>query len=246
MTDDSPSAGSAASPRASESGSAGQDLAALEEKIGIHFKNPDLLAQALVHSSSRRDRRQSNERLEFLGDRVLGLAVAALLYHSYPDEDEGDLGYRFTALVRSETLAEVARGLDLGRFLSLSSGEDSTGGRKNPGLLSDACEAVIGAIYLDAGFEPARAFVERHWQPILEHHQRPPKDAKTRLQEWGQSRGLPLPAYRTVRRTGPDHAPRFVVSVTLGDAGHAEGEGASKRMAEQAAAEALLASLGAS
>ncbi len=218
------------------------DLAA---RLGHAFADPGHLARALTHSSRAGGGVESYERLEFLGDRVLGCLVAELLYRRFPHENEGALGKRFAALVRRETLAEVAGpgGLDLGPHLRLSRGEEESGGRENPATLSDACEAVIAALYLDGGLEAARRLVEPIWAPLLEADLTPPQDAKTRLQEWAQGLGLPLPCYEEVARSGPDHAPVFTLRVTLGDGRSAEAEGRSKRAAEQAAAAALLAEL---
>ncbi len=221
------------------------DLAELAERLGHGFAEPGLLAQALTHSSRAGSAAQSYERMEFLGDRVLGCLVAELLYRRFPAENEGALGKRFAALVRRETLAEVAgpAGLDLGPYLRLSRGEEDSGGRQNPATLADACEAVIAALYLDGGLAAARRLVDPIWAPLLEADLTPPQDAKTRLQEWAQGQGLPLPVYKEVGRSGPDHAPLFTLRVALADGRGAEAEGRSKRAAEQAAAEALLTRL---
>jgi ribonuclease-3 len=222
------------------------DLTALAARLGHDFADPGLLAHALTHSSRAGSAAESYERLEFLGDRVLGCLIAELLYRRFPAENEGALGKRFAALVRRETLASVAGagGLDLGPHLRLSRGEEESGGRENPATLSDACEAVIAALYLDGGLEAARRLVEPIWTPLLEADLTPPQDPKTRLQEWAQGQGLALPRYEEVARSGPDHAPLFTLRVSLGDGRRAEGEGRSKRTAEQAAAEALLRQLG--
>jgi ribonuclease-3 len=221
------------------------DLAALAARLGHDFAEPDLLARALTHSSRAGSAAESYERMEFLGDRVLGCLVAELLYRRFPGENEGALGKRFAALVRREALAEVAgpAGLDLGPHLRLSRGEEDSGGRENPATLADACEAVIAALYLDGGLEAARRLVEPIWQPLLQADVTPPQDPKTRLQEWAQSLGLPLPRYAEVARSGPDHAPVFTLRVELAEGRTAQGEGRSKRIAEQAAAEAMLAEL---
>lgn len=233
-----------ASSKRTAAGSA-TDLAAVTARLGHGFADPALLTQALTHASRAGSSERSYERMEFLGDRVLGCLVAELLYRRFPTENEGALGKRFAALVRRETLAEVAgpQGLDLGPHLGLSRGEEDSGGRDNPATLADACEAVIAALYLDGGLEAARQFVEPIWAPLLEADPTPPQDAKTRLQEWAQARGLPLPFYQETARSGPDHAPLFTLRVSLADGRSAEAEGRSKRMAEQAAAEALLADL---
>ncbi len=212
----------------------------LEAALGHTFTKPERLEQALTHSSAVGDRVQSNERLEFLGDRVLGLVVAEMLYQRFRVEEEGDLGYRFTALVRREALARVARELDLGNHIVMSDGERETGGGEKEGVLANACEAVIAAIYLDGGFQPAEAFVKRYWAELVIETPEPQKDPKTALQEWAQAAGRPLPAYNVVGRDGPDHAPTFTVEVTLSGEKSAQGTGNAKRAAEQAAALALL------
>ena len=239
-------AGRRADSLGAASSEAASDLETLSERLGHVFAKPDLLQEALTHTSAggRRGRQPlSYQRLEFLGDRVLGLIVAELLYRQFPGEAEGALARRLAALVREQTLAQVAEGLDLGVHLQLAKSEDEAGERQNPSLLADACEAVIGALYLDGGLAVARAFIEPRWLPLLAADLEPPQDAKTALQEWAQGRGLPLPDYRETGREGPDHDPRFTVAVSV--AGHqpAQGEGRSKRAAEQAAAEQLLARL---
>ncbi len=225
-------------------GSAGGGPEALAELLRHRFKSPELLRQALTHSSAASGRGAADyQRLEFLGDRVLGLIVSDLLYKRFTAEAEGDLARRLASLVRRETLAEVAAGLGLGRFIVLAKAEAEAGERDNPALLADACEAIIGALYLDGGLEAARGFIEPLWTPLLEAEPRPPQDAKTALQEWAQGRGLPLPEYREVGREGPAHQPLFTVEVSVRDRSPALGEGRSKRLAEQAAAEALLGTL---
>ena len=227
-----------------------EDGATLSEALGHRFAQPDLLRRALTHPSAigtgarQRDRGQDDyERLEFLGDRVLGLIIADLLFHRFPDESEGALAKRFAMLVRRESLARVAQRIDLGRHLLLSRGEMEAGGRESQTLLGDACEAVIGALYLDGGLEVAAAFVRRHWEPLMAEDLRPPQDAKTALQEWAQGAGLPLPVYRTVRTEGPPHEPLFAVEVQVQGQAPATGTGRSKRAAEQIAAETLLREL---
>ena len=198
---------------------------------------------ALTHASTTSERIQSNERLEFLGDRVLGLVVADMLYAHFPDESEGDLGYRFTALARRESLARVAQEIDLGDHIAMSDGERETGGANKDGLLANTCEAVIAALYLDAGLDVADAFIRRYWSPLLAEDIQPRKDAKTALQEWAQANGHPLPRYTVVTQSGPDHQPVFEVQVQVGNTPAETGEGTSKRAAEQAAAGQLLAVL---
>lgn len=182
----------------------------------------------------------SYERLEFLGDRVLGLVVADMLLHAFPREAEGALARRHAFLVSREVLAEVARDMNLGEFLLVSKGEAEGGGRENPGLLADVCEAVIGALYLDGGLKVARAFIEPRWRPLLAQDRKPPQDPKTALQEWAQARGLALPVYREVSRSGPPHDPMFKVAVDVEGTDSAYGEGRSKRLAEQEAARCIL------
>jgi len=215
----------------------------IEERLGHRFREPALLRQALTHASAAAAG-ASNERLEFLGDRVLGLVVAALLFERFPGDSEGTLARRFTALVRREALARVAETIDLGHHLVLSAGEEEAGGRANPGTLADACEAVIAALFLDGGLAAADAFVRRQWLPLLDEALPPPKDAKTALQEWAQDRGLPLPVYRETGRSGPAHAPTFAIEVSLTGHAPATASGPSKRAAEQSAAAVLLDRLG--
>lgn len=211
----------------------------LEERLGHRFREPALLRQALTHASAAAPG-ASNERLEFLGDRVLGLIVAALLFERFPGETEGALARRFTALVRREALAHVAETIELGAHLVLSAGEEEAGGRANPGTLADACEAMIAALFLDGGLAAAEAFVRRRWLPLLDEAVPPPKDAKTALQEWAQDRGLPLPVYRETGRSGPAHAPTFSIEVQVAGRPPASASGPSKRAAEQSAAAELL------
>ncbi len=219
-------------------------LKALEEALGHSFAAPELLEQALTHRSAVRARGKVSdgyERLEFLGDRVLGLLVAELLVRSFTREQEGELTRRHTSLVRRETLARIARTIALGQHLKLSKGEAEVGSRESPTLLADACEAVIAALYLDGGLEAARPFIERYWTPLMAEDSTPPRDAKTALQEWAQGEKLPLPDYRTVSVEGPSHEPVFTVAVSVEGMAPVEGRGRSKRAAEQAAAEILLA-----
>ena len=164
-----------------------------------------------------------------------------MLYEAFPDEAEGALSQRFSALVRREALARVARELALGRRLSLGRGEGAAGGRDNPANLADACEAVIGALYIDGGLAAAERFVRRRWEPAMSAVPEPPRDAKTRLQEWAQSRALGLPVYRTLSTSGPAHAPLFEVEAAIEGYGTAVASGATKRAAEQGAAGTLLA-----
>ena len=220
-------------------------LADLSARLGHDFDDPALLRRALTHASAtRRDGKDpvNYERLEFLGDRVLGLIIAELLFARFPDEPEGDLARRLAALVRKETLADVAEELALGACMDFGPTEQE-GGAENPSVLADACEAVIGALYLDGGLAAAEGFVRSFWTPYLEAERKPPQDAKTMLQEWAQGRALPLPSYSEVAREGPPHEPLFTVEVLVEGQPPARAQGRSKRMAEQFAAEILLAQL---
>ncbi|MBX3522788.1 MAG: ribonuclease III [Xanthobacteraceae bacterium] len=218
------------------------ELSALEERLGYRFKDAALLAQALTHKSAVTGRKHaSNQRMEFLGDRVLGLAVAEMLYGSFPGNLEGELSQRHTALVRNETCVEVALLLGLGAHLNLGQGERNTGGERNHSILGDACEAVIGAIFLDGGYQPSKALIERYWRPLMQASAQAPRDAKALLQEWALGRGLPVPHYREVDRSGPDHKPVFRVALELPGILPVEGVGPSKRDAEKAAASMMLA-----
>lgn len=222
------------------------DLARLSDRLGYRFAAPQLLRQALTHSSAAGQQHAevvSYERLEFLGDRVLGLIVADMLLERFPDEPEGALARRHAFLVSREALAEVARELGLGEFLHVSKGEADGGGRDNPTMLADVCEAVIGALYRDSGLDAARALVVALWEPLVRQDRKPPQDSKTALQEWAQGRGLPLPSYTVVARSGPPHDPQFTVEAVVDGYAGAQGQGRSKRLAEQQAATRLLARL---
>ncbi|MEM9783702.1 MAG: ribonuclease III [Pseudomonadota bacterium] len=222
-----------------------RDLEACASKLGHQFAEPELLASALTHASAAGTARPDNQRLEFLGDRVLGLVIAEALMQRFPDEAEGDLAPRLNALVRRETLAEVAQTIDLGDHLVLGRSESLSGGRRKKAILADAMEAVIAAVYFDAGLDTARRLILAHWSPILDRAAASdaPTDAKSALQAWAQARGLGLPVYDEVARQGPDHAPRFTMAVRLEDGAEATGEAPGKRQAEQAAAALLLARL---
>jgi ribonuclease III len=236
----------------------------LERAIGYTFKDRDLFSHALTHASVRSGKpgksasqgkssantrkpgaapvsAHDNERLEFLGDRVLGLAIAELLWATYPSDSEGQLAKRFNGLVRGETCAAIGRAIGLGPFLILSGSEADSGGRAKDTILADAVEALLGALFIEAGFEKAREVVRRLWVPLLDDMPEATTDPKSALQEWAQGQGLPLPRYAEVTRQGPDHAPHFVAEVRVPGHPPARGEGASKRIAEQAAATAMLA-----
>ncbi|WP_142846963.1 ribonuclease III [Telmatospirillum sp. J64-1] len=223
-----------------------KERARLHQALEYKFSNPRLLDEALTHPSALQGRqgrasgRGGYERLEFLGDRVLGLVVAEMLFNAFPNENEGALARRHAALVRREALARVAAEIGLGACLAMSRGEEETGGRNNPTLLADACEAVIGALYADAGLDVAASFVRRHWEPLMGEALTPPKDAKTALQEWAQGLGRKLPLYTTLGMEGPPHEPIFLVEVMVEGVESVTGRGTSKRAAEQAAAQAML------
>lgn len=216
--------------------------------LGHDFADAALLRDALTHPSlaggGKRVKRSSTayERLEFLGDRVLGLVVAAWLYRLYPEASEGDLSKRHAALVNRDTLTGIARQIDLPKFLKVARSE-TLAARSSQTVLADACEAVIGAMYLDGGLEPVERFIHRVWHPLIDQSPRPPVDPKTALQEWVQGRGLPLPAYRVQSSEGPAHAPRFVIELSVKGQDSVTAEGASKREAQKNAAALMLAKL---
>lgn len=219
------------------------DLSALEEAIGYEFADRKPFEQALTHISALHGTPANGphyQRLEFLGDRVLGLAVADLLYRSFPKATEGELSRRLAHLVRRETCAEVGAAWNAGAFIRLGSGEKQSGLRKKEAILADVCEAIIAAVFLDGGFDAARALVERSFGPKMIEPGRSVRDAKSTLQEWALGLGLPAPTYREVERTGPDHAPVFHVEAIVEGREPGLGEGRSKRLAEQAAAAAFM------
>lgn len=216
------------------------DLKALQGRIGHSFRHPDLLVRSVTHASLSSPTRPHNERLEFLGDRVLGLVMAEALFSADTTATEGQLAPRFNALVRKEACAEVARDIALGEVLKLGRSEMLSGGRRKEALLADAMEAVIAAVYLDSGFEAARAVVLRLWGPRIDAVAPDARDAKTALQEWAQARAMPPPAYTETAREGPDHQPIFTVSVTLENGASETAKAGSKRAAEHLAAAALL------
>lgn len=217
-----------------------RELSDFQDRIGYRFSDPDLLRRALTHNSLASDTRPSNQRLEFLGDRVLNLAIAEALLAQDQSADEGTLAPRYNALVRKETCADVARTMDLGAVLRLGRGEQNTGGRRKNAILGDAMEAVLAAIYLDGGLDAARKVILKHWGDKLINVEAQARDAKTALQEWVQARGEPPPRYVEIARDGPDHAPRFTIAARLASGAEAQAEGGSKREAEQTAADLLL------
>lgn len=219
------------------------DLQAFAARIGHEFKEPDLLVRALTHGSISSSTRPDNQRLEFLGDRVLGLVMSEKLLRDDPNAPEGTLAPRYNALVRKETCADVARQVDLGAVLKLGRSEMKTGGRRKLALLGDAMEAVIAAVYLDADLDAARDMILRLWGDRINKVEADARDAKTALQEWAQARKMAVPKYVETARDGPDHAPVFTIEVQLADGKSATAQANSKRAAEQAAAKALLAQL---
>lgn len=227
------------------------DLEALAKGIGHVFARPELAAEALTHRSAL-DRQaelkvafpHGNERLEFLGDRVLSLAMADLLLRRFPREREGGLARRHAALVRAETLVEIAEAIELGSLIRLGDSERAQKRGVQANILADALEALLGAIFLDAGFVVAADCIAALWGDRLARQEAVPRDPKTALQEWAQARRLPLPSYREVGREGPPHAPVFVVDVALKGHEPSRGRGGSKREAERLAAKALLERFG--
>src|SRR6185295_18845000 len=193
---------------------------ALESRIGYTFADKAILDRALTHisaASPRQGRGGSYQRLEFLGDHVLGLAISDMLYRAFPRGDEGELSRRLADLVRRESCADVARGIDLGAELRPGNSESNAGGRRRTAILADVCEALIGAVFVDGGYPAAAALIEQLWQERMLKPPRQLRDPKTMLQEWAQGRGLPTPAYREVERTGPHHNPEFRVAVAVAD-----------------------------
>ena len=220
-------------------------LADLEARIGYKFRDAGLAARALTHLSAPttagQGRLDSYQRLEFLGDRVLGLAVAEMLYEAFPQASEGELSMRLAALVRREACAEVAKEWDVGPHVVLGVGEAQAGGRKKAAILSDIAESLIGAVFVEAGFDVARRLVARSWRARMHAVDEPERDAKTAMQEWAQARALNAPSYVEIDRSGPPHAPQFTIQVSLEGFEPSHGSASSKRAAEQAAAQAFMA-----
>ena len=214
------------------------ELDDLEALAGHKFANKALLVQALTHPSC--GVQPHYQRLEFVGDRVLGLLIAERLYQEYPGAREGDLALRYNELVRRETLAEIGERIGIDHFIRVSTGEEESGGRQKPAIIADCCEALIGALYLDGGLKAADAFIARCWVDLVEAVANKEKDPKTQLQEWAQGCGMAKPSYQVVTREGPAHAPEFTITVVLGKQHQATGKGGSKRIAEQDAARTLL------
>ncbi len=211
----------------------------IEKNLGYVFHNKALLKQALTHSSVSVDVDKNYERLEFLGDRVLGLTIASLLINAFPHEPEGSLSQRHTALVCKETVAHVACQLNLDKYMIVAD-EDI---RHNENVLCDVCEAVIGSVFLDAGCMQAMDFVQQNWKNLIDKNVEPPKDAKTKLQEISHARGLGSPVYKLEKREGSEHEPIFFISVHLDKVDAEIGEGRNKKIAEQDAAAKMLKKL---
>jgi ribonuclease-3 len=218
------------------------DIKRLQTIIGHSYSDRQLLLEALTHSSSEEGR--NYQRLEFLGDRVLGLVIAAFLYESFPGESEGDMARRFSALVDKPMLAKVAGKIDLGNYIIMSESERASGGSENESILSDVMEALIGAAFLDAGLDTCEQMIKSLWGSSLYETLSPPIDPKTALQEWTQGCGLGLPQYELAGRTGPDHAPVFTISVKVEGLNPVSATGSSRRNAEKKAAEKMLDILG--
>ena len=217
----------------------------VEMLLGYRFKSRVLLDEAFTHPSISLQRGEKEvifnyERLEFLGDAVLSLVIAELLINKYPHEREGALAKRHSGLVHGEALAVIAEKLGIGEHIMMTSGESASGGRHNRSNMENTLEAVIGAIYMDGGIEPAKTFIKTHWAQSIDDMVDPPKDAKTSLQEWAQGRGLPIPVYEVIKTCGPAHEPHFTIRVSIKGMEPVEAEGKSKKKAEKAAAELML------
>ena len=216
------------------------------EILHYAFKNPALLNKALTHPSVSRENKSTGkiinyERLEFLGDGVLGLVIAEMLFKMFPLEREGPLAKRHAGLVKGETVAKIAFSLNIGDYIIMTDGEEAMGGRKNANNVENSLEAIIGAIYLDGGIDPAKEFIHRYWRDEAKRMKEPPKDPKTALQEWVQSRKIPIPSYCLIASDGPAHAPEFTVEVKINGFRPLQAKGFSKKVAEKEAAKLLLA-----
>ncbi len=220
------------------------DIDAIQDALQFNFQDTDYIQKALTHSSAHHDSEGKDyERLEFLGDRIVNLIVADLLFHTFREEREGALAKRHTALIRTETLADMARELKLGEFVYLSDSERKAGGAENDNILADIMEAVTAAIYLDAGFEKAEDFFHRVLGDRLHSMAEPPRDPKTTLQEWSQAQNIGLPIYEVIGQDGPDHAPTFTIQVSLPGYEPQSASSTSKKRAEKDAAQKLLDSI---
>lgn len=216
------------------------ELTVFQGRLGYYFSNPDYLDRALTHSSKGIE---NYERLEFLGDRVLGLVIAEILYRCFPFEKEGSLARRHSALACTETLAKIARDLDVPTIVIASSAELASGGNKQDNLLADCMEAIIGAIFIDKGYIPCQEVITSLWGDRIYTLSQPPVDSKTALQEWAQARALPIPHYEMIERTGPDHAPQFKMRVTIQGIEPMEAFGGTRRAAEKQVAQMMIDNL---
>ncbi len=216
------------------------NLDKLQEIIGWKFRNIDLLKEAITHSSFLAKKNFNNERMEFLGDRVLGIVIADILFKKYPDEDEGGLAKRHSALVSGKTLALIAKEIDIGKYMEFSDSEKSTGGASNSHLLANAMEALLGAIYLDGDLQPCKKIIGKLWEDKIDMMVKAPQDPKTELQEWAQARKLGIPEYKIIEKNGPDHSPVFVISLHISGYNEITAKGSSKRKAEKKAATLFL------
>lgn len=217
-----------------------KDTIAFLERLELSFKNEDLLQEALTHPSFATANRADNQRMEFLGDRVLGLAISTALYKADKNAEEGQLAPRFNALVRKETCAEIGEEIGLGEVLKIGRSEMLSGGRRKKTVLGDGIEALIAAIYLDQGYEVAQAFILKHWDERIKAAPVNARDPKTELQEWAQAQKMPPPRYEEITRSGPDHAPVFEIEAQLQNGLSARAKAGSKREAQQLAASELL------
>lgn len=215
----------------------------LQKKIDYKFNDLSILRQSLRHKSISYDGDGGYERMEFLGDRVLGFVISNLLYHAFPEEREGSLAKRFSALVRGETCCLVAQKIDLGQYVQMAKSEEEYGGRESESLLADCCEALIAAIFLDGGIEKAQKFILRYWTPFLNNQETLPEDPKTALQEWAQARSKNLPEYKIVNEEGPSHDKRFTMIVCLDGHQSSPFTDGSKKKAQRKAAKDLLKKL---
>lgn len=210
----------------------------LYKNIGYKFQNEKLLEEAITHPSANED--FNYERLEFLGDSVLTFFVTEILMSKFKNESEGDLAKRRAAVINGKSLFEIAENIKIKTHLILSNSEERSGGRDNQKILENAMEAIVGALYLDAGIEETRSFIEKHWLPFIEKDITPPVDEKTYLQEWAQANGHSIPEYRISDKKGPDHNPHFTVVVKVGGFPECSGTGPSKKEAEKHAAANII------
>ena len=212
----------------------------IEAILDYTFKDQQWLERALTHASQEGP---NYERLEFLGDRVLGLAVSDILFRKYPNENEGALARRFSALVRGQTLSEIGKEIKIEQYILFSNSDKSGSGTDNENVIADVMEALLGAIYIDGGFEPCQKLITKFWYTRVQTMTSPPQDPKTELQEWAQAKGLGVPLYEIVRREGPDHAPEFTIRVTVQGLPHQEAKASNRRQAEKDSAKKLIRTL---